>query len=249
MVTRLCESPQTLCGLPQTLVFTSKTHILWAMKNSILLVSMATITIVISALSWHYFGSDAAGILRGKPDAVMDWLPTILRIHIGGGMLAMASGTGLWFTSRKQKRFGVHRWIGRFYGLSVLVGGVAGACIAPWSIGGTVTVFGFLGLATVWMYFTARAVVLAMKGDIAGHQRAAAFSLAVTFSALTFRMFLLIPLLTSLPFIPVYRFGSWACWIINIGLVALFLRLRTGSTNSKTLGVAPSRKNVLTKNW
>ena len=204
------------------------------MKNSILLIGMVTITVVISAMSWHYFGSDAAGILRGKPDAVMNWLPTILRIHIGGGMLAMALGTGLWYTSRKRKRYGVHRWLGRFSGLCILVSALAGAVIAPYSIGGMITVFGFLGLVTVWLYFTARAIVLAMKGDIIGHQRAAAFSLSVTFSALTFRMFLLIPLFTDLPFVPIYRFGSWACWIINIGLVAFFLRSRTASMNSKT---------------
>jgi hypothetical protein len=204
------------------------------MKNNILLASMATITLIISAFSWHYFGSDTAGILQGKPAAVMDWLPTILRVHIGGGMLAMASGTALLYTSRKRKRYGVHRWLGRFYGLSILVGAVAGACIAPWSMGGAITAFGFLGLVTVWLYFTARAIMLAMKGDILGHQRAAAFSLSVTFAALTFRLFLLIPLLTSLPLVPVYRFGSWACWIVNIGIVALYLRRRAVSTNIKT---------------
>ncbi len=194
------------------------------MKNSILLISMITITLAISIMSWHYFGSDAAGILRGKPDAVMNWLPTILRIHIAGGMLAMASGCALWYTSRRLSRFGAHRWLGRLYALSILVSGAASACIAPWAIGGAASTFGFLGLASAWWYFTFRAVALAIKGDLAGHRRAAAFSLSVTFSSLTFRMFLLIPLLTSLPFVSVYQFASWACWIINLGLVALFLR-------------------------
>jgi len=209
------------------------------MKNNALLISMIIITLVISLMSWHYFGSDAAGILRRKPGAVMNWLPTLLRIHIGGGMLAMLSGCALWYTSRKASRFGPHRWLGRFYGLSILVSGAASVCIAPWAIGGAVSAFGFLGLASAWWYFTFRAVRLAMQGDIVGHKRAAAFSLSVTFSALTFRMFLLIPLLTSLPFIPVYRFGSWACWIINLGLVAFFLRKRRTSVTFSEVNPGP----------
>ncbi len=206
------------------------------MKNSILLICMITITLLISFLSWHYFGSDAAGILKGKPDAVMNWLPTILRIHIGGGMLAMASGAALKYTSLRSERIAAHRWLGRFYALSILVSGTMGACIAPWSIGGAVTAFGFLSLVGLWWYFTFRSVALAMKGDVVGHRRAASFSLALTYSSLTFRLFLLFPLLTSLPFVPVYQFGSWACWIINLSLVALFLRKKT-TTNGATVSV------------
>lgn len=199
------------------------------MKNGILLIGMITITLVISFLSWHYFGSDAAGILRGKPASVMNWLPTVLRIHIACGMLAMASGSALWYTSRKRKRLGAHRWLGRFYGLTILVGGVTAACIAPWAIGGAISAFGFLGMVACWWYFTFRAVMLAMKGDLVGHQRAASYTLGLTFTALTFRMFLLIPLLTSLPFVPVYQFGTWASWMINLGLVAWYLRTRSSA--------------------
>lgn len=210
------------------------------MKNAILLVCMIAITLVISFMSWHYFGSDTAGILKLKSAAVMNWLPTILRIHIGSAMLAMASGSALWYTSRKPSRLDAHRWLGRFYGLSILVSGAASACIAPWAIGGALSAFGFLGLASAWWYFTFRAVSLAIKGDVAGHKRAAAFSLSVTFSALTFRMFLLVPLLTIIPFVPVYRFGSWACWIINIGLVAVLLRKKAINEQSPAMvGLSP----------
>lgn len=192
---------------------------------------MVTITVIISALSLHYFGAQPSGILRSKPEGVMHWLPIVLRIHIAGGMLAMASGAALVYTSRQRSRHRTHRWLGRGYSISVLISGLMGAVIAPYAFGGLISGLGFLGMTTAWLYFSTRTIYLAVKGDLSGHQKAATYSLAMTYTALTFRMFLLIPLLTSLPFLPVYRFGSWAAWLINLGLAAWWLS-RQSHTNS-----------------
>jgi len=196
---------------------------------------MVVITIALSAASWHYFGARPSGILRAKPAEVMDWLPLILRIHIACGMLAMATGATLVYTSFRSHLHGVHRWLGRGYGLSVLVGGLTAAVIAPYAIGGLISGLGFLGMTVVWLYFTARAVYLAVNGNIVGHRKAATYSLALTYTSLTFRMFLLIPLLTSLPFVPVYRFASWASWLIHLCLVAWWLR--RAATAKTTLSI------------
>ena len=199
------------------------------MKDRLLLIGMVAITLLISALSWHYFGDDAAGILSGKPDSVKHWLPLVLRVHIAFGMLAMASGAALWFTSRKPGRYPIHRWLGRFYALSILISGTGAAIIAPYAIGGLVSTMGFLSLGIAWWYFTARSVQLAMTGDIQRHRKAASYSLALTYSSFTFRLFLLIPLLTNVPFVPLYRVDTWISWMINLGLVAIYYRLRNRS--------------------
>lgn len=195
------------------------------MKKHGLLLSMIVTTTVITALSWHYFNSNNAGILRSKPGEVMIWLPTLLRIHIGAGMTAMAVGAGLVFS--RNGRPVLHRTLGRTYALAVLVSGLAGLIVAPWALGGWVSGLGFTGLALAWLYFTGRSMLLAVRGDLPGHRRAVVFSLALTYSALTFRLFLLIPMLTDLPFFPVYRFGSWASWILQLGVAAWWLRRQT----------------------
>ncbi len=202
------------------------------MTNRLLFPIMVVITIALSAASWHYFGARPSGILRGKPTEVMDWLPLILRIHIVCGVLALAIGSALVYTSSRSRLYNAHHWLGRGYGLSVLVSGLTAAIIAPYAIGGLISSLGFLGMTAVWLYFSTQTIYLAIKGDIIGHRKAATYSLAVTYNALTFRIFLLIPLLTSLPFIPVYRFASWASWLINLGLVAWWLRRSAMNKNS-----------------
>jgi len=202
------------------------------MTNRLLFPAMVVITIALSAASWHYFGARPSGILRAKPAEVMDWLPLILRLHIACGMLAMAGGAALVFTSSRSHLHRVHRWLGRGYGLSVLFGGLMAAVIAPYAIGGLISCLGFLGMTVVWLYFSGQAVYLAIKGDIISHRKAATYSLALTYTSLTFRLFLLIPLLTSLPFVPVYRFASWASWLIHLGLVAWWLRRTATSKTS-----------------
>ncbi|MEM6769739.1 MAG: DUF2306 domain-containing protein [Bacteroidota bacterium] len=204
------------------------------MKRTILFALLLIVAITLTALSWHYFGSDEAGILARKPQAVKSWLPTFLRIHIGGGMIAMLCGAGLVFTSRGAK-LSVHRYLGRIYASAVLVSGMAGLIVAPHAIGGAVSGFGLGSLALAWMYFTVRTIQHALNKEWVAHQRAAAYSLALTFSSLTFRLFLLFAFL-GYPFTTVYRTSCWVSWLLHLGIVAVWFSYRGQTTNqlSKT---------------
>lgn len=192
------------------------------MKTKVLFPVLCVITLVITAMSWNYFGSDQAGILRGKPIETRYWLPFFLRVHIAGGMLAMMFGAGLVFSSSGRMR--LHRALSNGYALSILFSGLAGLIVAPQSIGGWWAGSGFTALALAWLYFTARAVQTALRADWPAHRRMVVYSLALTFSSLGFRLVLLIPILTDLPFITVYRLDSWLCWPLHLLVAAWWLR-------------------------
>lgn len=56
------------------------------------------------------------------------------------------------------------------------------------------------------------------------HRTWMAYSVALTASAITLRLVLGTGLAMGLPFLPVYTFAAWACWLFN--LAACFLLLR-----------------------
>ena len=49
-------------------------------------------------------------------------------------------------------------------------------------------------------------------------------SYALTFAAITQRSLLLVPLLTDVPFMPIYQLSAWLPWLLNLGLIVLARR-------------------------
>ena len=197
------------------------------MKKLVLPLLLFITSIAITALSWRYLSGGGAdggvGILAGKPPTAPGWLPRLLRVHIGAGMLSLFAGAGLALTVRWRWRFRrLHRALGRGYGLAVVVSGGAGLLVSPFAIGGPAAALGLGCLALAWLYATGRAVLLAVRGDLAGHRRLAVYSLALTFSALTFRL-LLLPALLGWPFLVVYRVACWASWLLHLAVARCYL--------------------------
>lgn len=143
--------------------------------------------------------------------------------HIAGASVALAL-LPIQFSKRfRAKRLRLHRWLGRIYGVSILVGGVAGIWLAATTTAGAVAGWGFGILGVVWIIVTARAIQLAMLGRIAEHRRWMIRSAALTLSAVTLRLYL--PFLAiSLGFDQGYTIVAWLCWVPNILAAELILR-------------------------
>lgn len=118
----------------------------------------------------------------------------------------------------------VHRTAGWLYAGAILVGGIGGLALAQHAQGGPPTRIAFTLLSLLWLMVTAHGVFLAATGDIARHRTWMAYSVALTASAITLRLVLGTGLAMGLPFLPVYTFAAWACWLFN--LAACFLLLR-----------------------
>jgi hypothetical protein len=94
------------------------------------------------------------------------------------------------------------------------------------AITGPVAGAGFFLLAIAWLATSGRAYAKARAGDIAAHRRWMIRSAALTFAAVTLRLYLASSQIAGLPFAPSYTIIAWACWVPNLIVVEAWLRRR-----------------------
>lgn len=146
--------------------------------------------------------------------------------HIAGASLALAIVPIQFWTGLRSRRPWLHRWLGRTYGLAILLGGVSGIWLAATTQAGPVASLGFGFLGVVWIWVTANAIRLAIAGDIPRHRRWMIRSAALTLAAVTLRLYL--PFLAmSMGFELGYSLVAWLCWVPNILFAEWLLRRDT----------------------
>ncbi len=151
-----------------------------------------------------------------------------LRLHIAGGMGALLAGP--WQFSRKlrARALNLHRWLGRFYLLEVLLGSVAGFWMATVSSEGLPTHFGFGILAVLWFFSGLQAYRMVRQGNIEAHRQWMIRNFALTLAAVTLRVYL--PFMLAVlhwPFPRAYITVSWLCWVPNLLMAEWMVRART----------------------
>lgn len=152
--------------------------------------------------------------------------PLLLYAHILISPIALALMPFQFSSRLRQSRPRLHRWLGRLYGVAILLGGLSGLLIAPNAGGGIVGQSGFFLLAVLWLATTATGIWQARQRDIISHQRWMIRSAALTWAAVTLRLYL--PVLTAtLGFDTGYMLVAWLCWVPNL-LVAEWLVRRVG---------------------
>jgi uncharacterized membrane protein len=157
-----------------------------------------------------------------------------MRKHFGHAPVlwthALAAGLALglmpfqFWRGLRNRRRDVHRWLGRAYVVAVALGGVSGLYMSFYAMTGPVAGAGFFFLALAWLATTGIALAKVRAGDIAGHQRWMIRSAAVTFAAVTLRIYLPLSVVAGLPFEPSYTVIAWACWVPNLIVVEWWLR-------------------------
>ncbi len=162
--------------------------------------------------------------------------PLALYGHITGATIALAL-LPIQFSPRlRRTRLGLHRWLGRLYGASIAVGSLSGLALAVTTEAGPFAAMGFAALAVLWAAFTARAIWLAIQGEIAAHRAWMVRSAALTLAAVSLRLEL--PLLQAIFGFEIgYPLVAWLCWVPNL-LIAEWL-LSTGHT-SQSLQTSPA---------
>jgi uncharacterized membrane protein len=153
-------------------------------------------------------------------------MPLAAGLHLAASAVALAVGP-LQHNSRIRGRFlGLHRWLGRTYVLAVMFGGGAALALATASRGGLPTHVAFGALAVLWLGTTAMAYREIRRGDPLSHRRWMTRSYALTFAAVTLRIYLPASVAIGLPFEPAYQAISWLCWVPNLVVAeGLILRL------------------------
>lgn len=153
-------------------------------------------------------------------------------VHVFAASLALILGPFQFLGRLRSARPRLHRWMGRCYlGVGVLVGGLAGMGLALHAAGGEASRMGFASLALVWLYTGFRAYGAIRGGDVRAHQQWMVRNFALSFAAVTLRLWIPAAMLAGAPFEVAYPVVAWLCWIPNL-LVAEWL-IRRGDEADK----------------
>jgi uncharacterized membrane protein len=150
-----------------------------------------------------------------------------LLVHIAAATVALAIGPLQFFPALRARWPAWHRRIGTAYVIACLVGGVAGGVLAAGASEGPIATAGFGLLAISWIGATAMAWRYAKARDFVRHQQWMTRSFALTFAAVTLRLYLPVLFIAHLDFEAGYRAISFLCWAPNLVVAELWLRRRS----------------------
>lgn len=146
-----------------------------------------------------------------------------LYVHVFASAVALALGPFQFFSALRSARPGLHRWLGRLYlGVGVLVGGLAGLYMAFHAYGGVPGRLGFACLALAWLFTGWRAYLAVRAGKLAAHRRWMVRNFALTFAAVTLRLWLPGSMVAGVPFDLAYPLVAWFCWVPNLVVAELW---------------------------
>lgn len=143
--------------------------------------------------------------------------PLGIYAHVFPAIVALALGPFQFSSKLRDKRPRLHRWTGRIYlGVGVLLGGGAGLYMARFAFGGLISQMGFSILAIAWLYTGLRAYLYIRNGDIDKHRKWMIRNYALTFAAVTLRLYIPLSFIVGIEFEAAYRAIAWLCWLPNL---------------------------------
>lgn len=192
-------------------------------KSRIPLFVIAFFSISIALGSYRFFGlglddafADMAGHLMNRKVAFV--------MHISAAPFALILGAIQLFPKLRSKNKTLHRWLGRFYGVAVLLAGISGLVIAATAAGGIVAQLGFGILSVLWLSTTSVAIYYAVKRKIGLHRRWIIRSFSLTFAAVTLRLYLPIFFMNGFDYTQASVYIAWMCWVPNLIFAEWWLR-------------------------
>ncbi len=182
---------------------------------------VAVLSAGVAIVSYRYFTPigleppQILGNLFAKP-----WL----FVHIFGAAAALLVGPFNFLAGVRRRTPKVHRGGGRGYIVGCLVGGVAGFVAAFGSFAGPIATAGFGSLAICWVTANSAGWLTARARRFQDHRAWMIRSFAMTFGAVTLRIYLSFIPLFHLDFTQAYRAISFLAWVPNLLLAELYLR-------------------------
>lgn len=168
------------------------------------------------------------GLLFTKSDEIkqsVTWA-TAFYTHISFGAIALLSGFSQFSEKLRTNKIRVHRLLGKIYLLAVFISGTSGMFIAINATGGAVSEMGFGSLAVLWLFTTVMALKSIQERKIQAHEEWMIRSYALTFAAVTLRLWLpIVPIVLQTDFVSAYRIIAWLCWVPNIIIAELMIQI------------------------
>jgi uncharacterized membrane protein len=156
--------------------------------------------------------------------------------HIVAGGVAIIAGPFQFWRGLRDRHRSVHRAIGRTYLTAVAVAGVAALVMVPFNDAGLVGFFGFGSMAVLWLVTAWRAYRAIRLGDVSNHRAWMMRNFALTYSAVTLRLW--IGVLVGVQLIPggdvdfgavfenAYAAVPFLAWLPNLVVAEWLIRRR-----------------------
>jgi uncharacterized membrane protein len=154
-----------------------------------------------------------------------------LYIHVISGGLSLLLGSFQFWQWLRDKHRNIHRWLGRIYFFAgIFPASISGVIIAQDTVAGLTGRFGFSVLGILWFVTGVFALLAILQKKIEVHRRWMIRNFALTFAAVTLRLWMLILILGQVHFgveeaealAQAYRTVPWLCWVPNL-LIAEYL--------------------------
>ncbi len=184
----------------------------------------------ITFMYWN-FRPDVS-FLTTKQDVVFNpiWR-TAFYIHIFGGMLAIALGPLQFIKAVRRKNINLHRAIGKIYVSAILfIAAPTGLYMAFFANGGIYSSIGFILMSVLWFYTTWMAIVTIRKRQIEEHIKWMVRSYAITFAAVTLRLWVpFLSLVIDVEQLTVIIVTAWISWLFNLIAAEFILKMNLKS--------------------
>jgi len=161
-------------------------------------------------------------------------IPWAVIAHLAGSLWALAVGPFQLNRRMRESALGRHRWLGRSYVVGVAIGGIGALALAPRAMTGITAQLGFGLLGAFWLAFTLAGFVRIRQGDEAAHRRWMVRSYALTWAAVTLRIYLPLSGALGLSLDAAYPVIAWISWVPNL-LVAELSLLRQPQVEGKVV--------------
>lgn len=187
-----------------------------------LVVMLLASVIVLTSLRYFILTPEAA---IGQPlgERFAQYI-SVLQIHIFGSTLALFFGCWNFLEKLRDKYRSLHRWVGRIYLVGVVIGGTAGFYLGLTAFGGLPTQTGFVLLAMLWLSTGIMAYLRIRQGNFEAHREWMIRNYALTFAAVTLRLWLPAFLALGFTFVETYITVAWLSWIPNLLIAELIIK-------------------------
>ncbi|MEV0952076.1 DUF2306 domain-containing protein [Promicromonospora sp. NPDC050249] len=175
-------------------------------------------------------GGEDASLIPIDPDVAAHFLSLV--VHGVPGGLALLLGPFQFVTALRVRYPVAHRAMGRIYLVAVVVAAVASLYAATVSLSGFSIQVAFYLLATAWLFTAAQAYRTIRRGEVQLHRIWMIRNYALTFTAVSLRVFLLtgtalMPSFPALEFEAVYDASGWAAIVVNVMVAEYLIIQRT----------------------
>ncbi|WP_331747930.1 DUF2306 domain-containing protein [Streptomyces chartreusis] len=158
-------------------------------------------------------------------------------VHVVSAGLALALGPWQFSERLRARRWALHRWLGRVYFVSVAFASLSGLIMSPFNSVGMAGFFGFSALAVLWGWTGWKAYRAIRERDIRSHQAWVIRNFALTYAAVTLRLWFGVLTLVQVPFMDsgdsvesimdnAYLPLSFLCWLPNLVVAEFMIRRR-----------------------